>query len=91
MGWNSLSAAKSSPILEGLPHDSYVYFVHSYACMAERPEDVLTVTEYGVPFHSAVQRENVVGLQFHPEKSGKAGQRMLANFVEMTRGWAHVR
>lgn len=91
MGWNSLTPVKSSPILAGLPAEPYVYFVHSYACEAERPEDVLTVTEYGVPFHSAVQRDNLIGLQFHPEKSGKTGRRMLENFVEMTRGWTHVR
>ena len=57
----------------------------------QRREDVLTITEYGVPFHSAVQRENVIGLQFHPEKSGRVGQRMLENFVAMTRGCADVR
>ena len=91
MGWNSLAPAKTSPILEGLPQDPYVYFVHSYACHARRPEDVLTVTEYGVPFHSGVQRENVIALQFHPEKSGKVGQRMLENFVKMARGWTDVR
>lgn len=91
MGWNSLTPIKDSLILEGLPAEPYVYFVHSYACEAKRREDVLTITEYGVPFHSAVQRENVIGLQFHPEKSGRVGQRMLENFVAMTRGCAHVR
>lgn len=85
MGWNSLRLQKPSPLLDGLPEEPYVYFVHSYACEAQRPEDVLTTTEYGRPFHSAVQRGNVMGMQFHPEKSGLTGQRLLRNFVEMTR------
>ena len=82
-GWNSLRAAKQSPLLAGLPEEPYAYFVHSYACWAERPEDVLAVTEYGVPFHSAVQRGNVMGVQFHPEKSGRHGEQMLRNFAAM--------
>ena len=83
IGWNSLRAAKQSPLLVGLPEEPYAYFVHSYACWAERPEDVLAVTEYGVPFHSAVQRGNVMGVQFHPEKSGRHGEQMLRNFAAM--------
>lgn len=83
IGWNSLRAAKQSPLLAGLPEEPYAYFVHSYACWAERPEDVLAVTEYGVPFHSAVQRGNVMGVQFHPEKSGRHGEQMLRNFAAM--------
>lgn len=83
IGWNNLRPAKQSRLLTGLPSDPYVYFVHSYACFAEREEDVLTVTEYGVPFHSAVQRGNVFGLQFHPEKSGAVGEQMLRNFAAL--------
>ena len=83
IGWNSLRAAKQSPLLAGLPEEPYAYFVHSYACWAERPEDVLAVTEYGVPFHSAVRRGNVMGVQFHPEKSGRHGEQMLRNFAAM--------
>ena len=85
MGWNSLMPRKSSPLLEGLPAEPYVYFVHSYACRAACPEDVLTETEYGAVFHSAVQRGNLMGMQFHPEKSGAVGQRILRNFVALTR------
>lgn len=84
IGWNSLRAVKKSPLFSGLPEEPYAYFVHSFACEAARPEDVLAVTEYGVPFHSAVQRGNVMGLQFHPEKSGRDGERMLRNFAAMT-------
>lgn len=88
MGWNNLIPAKSSPLLAGLPGEPYVYFVHSFACQTADPADVLAVTEYGVPFHAAVQRERVLGFQFHPEKSGDVGQRLLANFVELVRGTA---
>ncbi len=83
MGWNSLKATKASPLLTELPDEPYAYFVHSYACHAAEEADVLTVTEYGVPFHSAVQRGNILGVQFHPEKSGAAGRIMLKNFLHM--------
>lgn len=85
MGWNSLTPAKPSPLFKGLPEEPYVYFVHSYACKAADPADVLAVTDYGVPFHAAVQRGRILGFQFHPEKSGDVGQKLLANFVEMVR------
>lgn len=88
MGWNSLTPAKPSPLFKGLPEEPYVYFVHSYACKAADPADVLAVTDYGVPFHAAVQRGRILGFQFHPEKSGNVGQKLLANFVEMVRGTA---
>ena len=88
MGWNSLTPAKPSPLFKGLPEEPYVYFVHSYACKAADPADVLAVTDYGVPFHAAVQRGRILGVQFHPEKSGDVGQKLLANFVEMVRGTA---
>ena len=83
IGWNSLRAAKKHPLLANLPDEPYAYFVHSYACAAADPADVLTVTEYGIPFHSAVQKGNVMGVQFHPEKSGRDGERILRNFAAM--------
>ncbi|HIW73440.1 MAG TPA: imidazole glycerol phosphate synthase subunit HisH [Firmicutes bacterium] len=83
IGWNSLRPVKGSPLLDGLPAEPYAYFVHSYACSAACPDDVLTVTEYGAPFHSAVQRGNVMGVQFHPEKSGRDGEQILRNFAAM--------
>ena len=88
IGWNSLVSQKKSPLLGGLDQggEIYAYFVHSYACCPDGEEDVLTVTEYGIPFASAVERENVMGVQFHPEKSGDDGQRMLSNFAAMTGG-----
>ena len=86
IGWNSLAPARDDPLLEGLPAEPYVYFVHSYACRADNPADVLAVTEYGVPFHAAVRRGNLVGMQFHPEKSGRVGEQLLRNFLKLCRG-----
>ena len=87
MGWNTLATEKAHPLLADVPTGPgglHAYFVHSFACEAEREEDVLAVTEYGVPFHSMVQRGAVMGVQFHPEKSGADGQRILRNFAAMT-------
>ena len=84
MGWNSLRICQpDSPLVQGLPDEPYMYFVHSYACQAARPEDVLATSTYGVEFHAAVQRGNVMGVQFHPEKSGRVGERLLRNFAAM--------
>lgn len=83
IGWNSLIIRKESRIFKGLPERPYAYFVHSFACEAESADHVLAVTEYGVGFHSAVGRGNVMGLQFHPEKSGRVGQAILQNFADM--------
>lgn len=83
MGWNDIHAEKESPLLEGLPREPYVYFVHSYACFTDDPKDVLTSTEYDVRFCSAVQRGNVFGTQFHPEKSGKVGEQILKNYLRV--------
>lgn len=81
MGWNDIRGEKDSPLLKSLPEEPYVYFVHSYACFADDPADVLTTTDYGVRFCSAVQRGNIFGTQFHPEKSGRVGEQMLKNFA----------
>jgi imidazole glycerol-phosphate synthase subunit HisH len=81
MGWNTLSTvAASSRLLAGTAAGSYMYFVHSYAAVPV-PEDVAATTEYGDTFAAAVERGNVMGTQFHPEKSGAAGLRLYANFV----------
>ncbi|MFW5973308.1 MAG: imidazole glycerol phosphate synthase subunit HisH [Bacteroidota bacterium] len=82
MGWNRLRpAAADSPLLNGLEEDAYVYFVHSYFADAE-PRDVLATCRYGIDFPAVVGRNNVFGVQFHPEKSQAAGLRILRNFVE---------
>jgi len=83
MGWNSLTIEKSeSPLFAGLRQDEYVYFVHSYYADTT-PEYTLTSTDYICPFASSVGRGNVYGVQFHPEKSGAVGLRILRNFIGM--------
>jgi glutamine amidotransferase len=78
MGWNRLRMLAGSSLLDGVEDGSYVYFVHSYAPRAAA-EDVVAVTDYGGELAAAVQRGNVMGTQFHPEKSGAAGLRVYAN------------
>jgi glutamine amidotransferase len=83
MGWNTLmTVARGSRLLAGTEAGSYMYFVHSFAAVPE-PGDVAATTEYGEPFAAAVERDNIMGTQFHPEKSGAAGLRIYANFVAM--------
>jgi len=81
MGWNRLAATRPSPLLAGVPDGAHVYFVHSYA-LALGPETAATA-EYGGPFSAVVQRGNLCGMQFHPERSGRTGARLLANFLAL--------
>ena len=83
MGWNSLEIKKPDGIFEGLPQDTFVYFVHSYYLKAENENDVCAKTFYSVSIDAAVSRGNLFGVQFHPEKSGEAGLQMLRNFVRL--------
>lgn len=83
IGWNQIEACKKSALLEGIGRNSYVYFNHSYFCQPENSEDVLAVTDYGGIFPSAVEAQNLYGVQFHPEKSQKTGLKILRNFVEI--------
>lgn len=82
MGWNVLQIVREHPYLAGLPEDQRFYFVHSYHLVCKKPEDVIANTFYGYPFASIVGHENVVGMQFHPEKSHKFGLQVLKNFAE---------
>jgi glutamine amidotransferase len=80
MGWNQLHPTRPHPMLEGVADGAHVYFVHSYWCDA--PADVvLAETDYGVRFPAIVGRGNVLGVQFHPEKSQAVGLRLMENFV----------
>lgn len=79
MGWNNL-IMKQNPIFDGLDHETYVYFVHSYYADAEYSQDVIAEVDYGLKFAVAVAKNNVFGLQFHPEKSGDSGLKILKNF-----------
>ena len=83
MGWNSLEIKKPDGIFEGLPQDTFVYFVHSYYLKAENESDVSARTFYSVSIDAAVSRGNLFGVQFHPEKSGEAGLQMLRNFARL--------
>jgi imidazole glycerol-phosphate synthase subunit HisH len=85
IGWNQLHFEKDSPLLEGLQPGDYVYFNHSYYCEPAERADTLISTEYGLRYASAVQRGNLFGVQFHPEKSQRVGLQILRNFV----GWQH--
>lgn len=83
MGWNDLSVEREHPLVEGIDGE-YAYFVHSYYADPDDEESVLATTEYGERFPSIIANEagNVVGTQFHPEKSGETGLRLLRNFVD---------
>jgi imidazole glycerol-phosphate synthase subunit HisH len=80
VGWNKVSPTRNSPLFEGLADEAYFYFTHSYFVQPEHDETTIALTDYGFSFTSAVSRDNLYGVQFHPEKSGDAGLRLLANF-----------
>ena len=82
MGWNTVEPAYAHPMLRPLGVDARYYFVHSYAFRCADPADALGTTTYGEPFTSAVARANVLGVQFHPEKSHRHGWALLAAFAE---------
>lgn len=85
MGWNKLSFLQpQSPLLEDL-EEGHVYFVHSYHALVETESDLLAVTDYGFPVTAVVGRDNVFGMQFHPEKSGELGVKLLRNFLKLKR------
>jgi glutamine amidotransferase len=81
MGWNELYALRPHALLEGIAAHDHAYFVHSFQLKASRPETVLALTDYGGPITAMVGRDNLVGTQFHPEKSQATGLRLIANFL----------
>lgn len=84
MGWNTLTWQRESPLLAGLQADSsYAYFVHSYFCVPANAVDTLITVDYGIPFTAGVQRDNIYGVQFHPEKSQQTGLTILHNFLSL--------
>ena len=85
MGWNTIESTRESPLLEGVPDGSYFYYVHSYYPDPVNQSDSLALTDYGGVFTSIVERGNVYGCQFHPEKSGKSGAKLLSNYVGVIR------
>ncbi|WP_456397367.1 imidazole glycerol phosphate synthase subunit HisH [Desulfurobacterium sp.] len=85
MGWNQVSKKKNSPFLEEIKEGEFFYFVHSYYVKPEDNSVVLTTTSYGIEFVSSIQKDNVIATQFHPEKSQKAGLKLLSNFLKLVR------
>ncbi len=81
MGWNTVDLKKSNPLFEGMFAEPRFYFVHSYHLLCDHPEDVVCLTNHGYDFASIVNRDNIFGVQFHPEKSHKFGMKLLENFI----------
>lgn len=90
MGWNSLNILKNDGIFKGIEGSPYFYFVHSYFLNAQDKDIVSAQTEYGVTIDAAVSYKNIFATQFHPEKSGEAGLKLLRNFVDLSRRKADV-
>jgi glutamine amidotransferase len=85
MGWNNLNIIQPSKILDGIGGWDYFYFAHKYYALPADRSIVTAETEYGVKIPSAVAYRNIFGVQFHPEKSGKPGKRVIENFVEIAK------
>lgn len=85
IGWNSLDIKQQHGIFKDIDNNSYVYFVHSFYLKAKNKSDVAVNTSYGVEIDAGVQKGNLCAVQFHPEKSGDVGLKMLSNFIEMCR------
>lgn len=84
MGWNTIQIKKQAPIFKNTAEDSYVYFVHSYYCSADNPDDVAVSCRYGdIEFCAAIWRDNLMATQFHPEKSQSIGLNIFKNFGEL--------
>jgi glutamine amidotransferase len=81
MGWNQVQQAETHPLWDGIEDGARFYFVHSYYVEPQTPEVIAGSTQYGIPFTSAIARDNIFAVQFHPEKSAQAGLRLLANFM----------
>jgi imidazole glycerol-phosphate synthase subunit HisH len=83
VGWNNLLVKKTDSVLYNRTPEDYYYFVHSYHVRCNDNSDILALTEYGYPFVSAIQKENITGVQFHPEKSYEAGEKIFSNFIQI--------
>lgn len=85
IGWNSITYPNRGRLFEGIPENSYVYFVHSYYLKAADKEIVTAQTQYGALIHASVEKDNVFACQFHPEKSSEIGLAILRNFISINR------
>lgn len=81
MGWNTMKPVKESPVLTNLNEGSRFYFLHSYYVICNNQEDILTETTYGITYASAINKNNIYGIQYHPEKSHSNGVQLLKNFA----------
>jgi glutamine amidotransferase len=84
MGWNSIKPEKDCILFDGLEKDALFYFVHSFHVCPDKKDDIASTTEYNIRFVSSIQKDNIYGTQFHPEKSHKNGLKILENFVGKT-------
>ncbi len=82
MGWNTLNQRRPSALMDGLGEQNYAYFVHSYHCVPADAADIIATVDYGIPAVAVVERGNIAGVQFHPEKSQTPGLRILSNFLK---------
>jgi imidazole glycerol-phosphate synthase subunit HisH len=89
MGWNSIKIKKTSPYFDGVENGSMMYFVHSYYAAPEDESIIATTTEYGSDFCSSIAKENIFGVQFHIEKSGDIGLKILDNFAKTCKKKEH--
>lgn len=89
MGWNTVRQERPHPIFDGIPDEAYFYFVHSYHVAPDDAAVVAATTDYGVRFPSVLIQDNVIGTQFHPEKSGDLGLRLYDNFVRLASRASH--
>lgn len=83
MGWNSVKRAYDDKSIEGIKDGDYLYFVHSYYIKPKYEKDVLLYSDYGISFPAMIKKDNIIGMQFHPEKSGEPGRKLLENIGEM--------
>ena len=83
MGWNNIKIIKKDPLLKDVPNNSEFYFLHSYFLETKNDENTLCLSKYSKNFSSIIKRNNIYGIQFHPEKSHKLGEKLLLNFYEL--------
>jgi glutamine amidotransferase len=83
MGWNDVNPVNEHPLFEGLEQEAIFYFLHSYYFKCNNTVDSIAISDYGIPFTSAVNADNVYGIQFHPEKSHQYGEKLLHNFAKL--------
>ncbi len=82
IGWNRINIKKDSNLLEGIPDDSFFYFLHGYYADPQEEDSIIAATHYGISYPSIMKRGNIYAVQFHPEKSGEAGLKLLENWGE---------